>query len=147
MIYIASPEEYLGELLYLQPVYGWGWGRYDGGSSREDHAPIATPSSFSVRVRYILGFKMDGRGGARNVVVGVVELAGHPFDHYWVACSNRLHWRHDFVGRLCLHWDLWLAPSRPHGQVPDRPTGAPAYVGNGILAESRAYIEARFGGG
>ena len=133
---VILPEEYIGQLLYVKPKYGWGWVRHDAPAISLSHAQVQELGGFQVRVRFLFGGRRYLRG-----LVGVVEQESHPLDGSWLGGYPRGAGEYNFTDRLAKYWDLHIGPSAPRGQEPILPTGFPVWAGHGIVAESADYIQ------
>ncbi|MGI8549583.1 MAG: hypothetical protein ACR2PL_02130 [Dehalococcoidia bacterium] len=137
MAIVAPPEEYLGQLLYLRPGYGWGWRGADE-SERVDYAPIDAAGGCQVRVSRFFTWRGEVRG-----VVGKVEQPGHIFHNLWIVCGAMIKGEHDFTEHLCLRYDLELGLQEPgEEEWPCIAAGKRHYAGYGILSATEPHREA-----
>jgi hypothetical protein len=140
-----DPSLYIGELLYFQPMYGWGW------HYREPHADfvgfdfscVHDAGVFAIRVREFFEFEGELRG-----IIGTVEQPRHHFHGLWVASYTMQVGEYDFQENLCARCDVEMGPCRPTLETTTREDGVLvqwpefsiesfAYLGNGgMLGES-----------
>jgi len=80
----APPEEYVGQLLYLKAVGGWGWHGVDD-NEHIDNAFVVAAGGCHIRVLSFFSWHNEVRG-----VIGKVEEAGHIFDGLWIVCAECL---------------------------------------------------------
>jgi hypothetical protein len=90
---------YIGQILEVRPIYGWGWTR-----NVEEPAP---PSKFWIRLSRLWSYQGERRGG-----VGQVQQPHHPFDGFWVVFSTRHAGTFNFADRPA-HYNVTIGPNVP----------------------------------
>lgn len=103
---VQGSERYIGQLLLVRPIYGWGWGEsYMEGTKKKERS-IDVPSPFHVRVERLWSFQDVRRG-----VVARVEEPNCSFNGYWVTLSTRHEgsYRFDEVN----HYNITLDADEP----------------------------------
>ena len=145
----TSCTEYIGKLLFVLPIVGYGWCQVDPSAPADQPGgAIDTPQPFHAR---LLEFQyLDGKiaGG-----IGTVEESGHPLDKEWVAFCIR--------DRGTDMYDLTTNPGKYNvGIGKNRPTikidldipmpqwmrfeGPPIASGFGFIAESETRIKEKY---
>ena len=137
MLDIATPERYVGGLLYLKPGYGWGWRCTDGDAPPAglNYDIVDQAGPFRIRVNRFFVFRDEVRG-----IVGTVEQEGHFLNGYWAACGEMSAGVHNFTDQLSIRCDLSIGPAEPSGEWPMVRSCSPIYDGYGILAEDEDAI-------
>ena len=133
-----SCAEFVGRVLVVRPVYGWGWRSDARALGPDDFGPIDAEGSIAFRVSELL----DWRGELRHII-GRVESPHSLFAGLWITCAVMRAGMFDFVERICLRYDLSFGPLPPEGEWP-LATGSPRYEGYGVVAESAQIIEDYF---
>ena len=54
---LISSEEYVGTLVCVRPIYGWGWHRIDDLAAIVDYAPIYFAGDFAIQVEDVFSFR------------------------------------------------------------------------------------------
>jgi hypothetical protein len=80
-----SVESFLGELLELEPRYGYGW-------HEEIGTPAEMPGAFRVRLAWLWPFRGMRRGG-----VARIEMPGHCCDGMWLVFETRHEGQYNFT--------------------------------------------------
>ncbi|HEY0455809.1 MAG TPA: hypothetical protein VGE41_05505 [Verrucomicrobiae bacterium] len=123
-------ESYVGKLLIVSPIYGWGWTRLDEGAPSLDYAQVLQAGSFAVRVHEFFHFKEMLRGA-----IGLVEQPNHIFDKLWISLCTMSVGIYDFEQHLCPRMDVQMAP-----QQPARASGWPEFSTSALLINGYAHI-------
>lgn len=145
-----SCRSFVGRLVYVNPVYGWGWSRAD---IEDPEAALHTfgkeracPVPFHLRIHFFYEFQGKLKG-----TVGVIEEPGHLLDGFWAEFYPRVRGLWDFAEHLT-HYNIHIGPNKPVLPEPDSKeraswskfdfTGSPVWWGycNGIGA-SREIVE------
>jgi hypothetical protein len=136
---VITSEEYVGTLVCVRPIYGWGWHRIDDPSATVDYAQIHSAGSFKVKIEEVFSFDGELRG-----ITGQIHTPGHPFDEYLAVCGTMHAGEYNLRDRLCIRWDLEIGRGQPQGEWPQINSGGPIWGGYGIVAESEAMIDRWF---
>ena len=120
-----STFAFVGAILSVSPIYGWGW-------VGNPEAP-APPSPFRLRLRRIWSAFGERRGGG-----GVIEERGHPYDGTWVVFSTRHQGTFNFTTSPG-HYNLEICLAEPVENDKGWPvTGCDAHGYAEIVAASDA---------
>jgi hypothetical protein len=131
-----STESYIGKLLDVRPVHGYGWTENRLQGKAYSHRGIPPPESFRVRLARLWSFQgVDRRGG-----VGRVETPGHPLNGMWLTFSTRHEGRFNFADRPGYYnVDLsTVEPTEDRMGWPVAPQTAPSEVAYQGWAEIRS---------
>lgn len=84
-----SCEQYIGSLLSIKPIYGWGW----HGNKEEPDAP----EEFNTRLERLFWSERENirRGG-----VGKVESPGHIYDNHTIIFDIRNYGDYNFTDKI-----------------------------------------------
>jgi len=130
-----SCKSYLGSLVAVKPVYGWGWSRLDAPEIPVPAEVNGVPRSFHCRIKDFFYFQGELRGA-----VGSIEEQGHIYDGLWIIFSTRVVGIHNFTD-LLPHCDVQIGPVVPAGEWPEFTSGSPIVNGYGFVGASLRCIE------
>jgi hypothetical protein len=120
-----NTERFVGKLLEVLPVHGYGWTVNRLKGNAYSHKAIVPPEPFRVRLARLWSFEgVERRGG-----VGRVETSGHILDGMWMTFSTRHAGLYDFTDRLA-HYNVDIStvepteqrmgwPVAPEGELPE----------------------------
>jgi hypothetical protein len=130
-----SCKSYVGSLVAVKPVWGWGWSRLDAPEVPVPAEVNGVPRPFHCRVKDFFCFQDELRG-----VIGKVEGSGHIYDGLWVVFSTRVVGTYNFTDRLP-YCDVQLGSVMPVGEWPEFTSGSPIVNGYGFVGASLRHIE------
>ena len=133
---VTLPGEYIGRLLYLEPIDYSRWRHSDDANNSIEFAQAQTLGGCHIRVKY---FSTLYRGNSWRAIVGKVEQPGHLLNGLWISCSVNYRGYFDFSGRLRKSW-CRVGPERPAAPKFYIPSGFPFYEGAGVVAENELLI-------
>jgi hypothetical protein len=90
-------ENYVGAILEVHPVYGWGWL-----GNKEEPNP---PSDFKMRLISLWSREDKRRGG-----IGVIEDEGHEYNGWTVIFSTRHQGTFNFIDKIG-HYNITITQS------------------------------------
>ncbi|MHC4552681.1 MAG: hypothetical protein ACYSUT_07940 [Planctomycetota bacterium] len=90
-------ENYIGALLEVHPVYGWGW-------SGNDEEPNP-PSKFTIRLNSLWSRDNKRRGG-----IGIIEDEKHKYNGWTVIFSTRHYGTFNFTDKIG-HYNIRITQS------------------------------------
>jgi hypothetical protein len=142
-----SCNSYLGGLVAVKPVYGWGWSRLDAPEIPVPAEVNGVPRPFHCRIQDFFYFRGELRGAT-----GRIEESGHTYDGLWAVFYTRLVGTYDFTNNLP-HCDIQIGPGVPVGEWPEFGHGSPivngyCFVGASLMRiiENHARMLAKAGG-
>jgi hypothetical protein len=131
----ASCQSYVGSLIAVKPVYGWGWTRHDAPEIPVPDEVNGVPHRFHCRVIEFFYFRDQLRGA-----VGKVEEPGHLYGGLWIVFSTRVVGIYNFTDRVP-YCDLQIGTVAPAGEWPEFNSGSPIVNGYGFVGASLRHIE------
>ena len=129
-----SCNSYLGSLVAVKPIYGWGWYRLDAPEIPVPAEVNGVPRPFHCRIKDFFYFQGELRGA-----VGAIEEPGHIYDGFWVVFYTRLVGIYTFTDSLP-HCDVQVGSVMPVGEWPEFTSGSPIVSGYGFVGESLRHI-------
>ena len=90
-------ENYVGCILEVRPVYGWGW----FGNKEEPYAP----PSFKMRLNSLWSHENKRRGG-----IGIIEDESHEYNGWTVIFSTRIYGTFNFSDKIG-HYNITITQS------------------------------------
>jgi len=132
-----SCKRYLGSLIVVKPVYGWGWLRLDAPEIPVPAEINGVPRPFHCRIKDFFYFQDELRGAAGNI-----EEVGHTYDGFWVIFSTRVIGTYNFTDNLP-YCDIQVGSTTPVllGEWLEFTSGSPIVNGYGFVGESLERIE------
>ena len=130
-----SCQAYLGSLVVVKPVYGWGWSRLDAPEIPVPAEVDGVPRPFHCRIRDFFYFRDELRGAT-----GRVEESGHVYDGLWVVFSTRMAGTYEFTDNPP-YCDVQIGSDTPVGEWPEFTSGSPIVNGFGYVGKSLRRIE------
>lgn len=130
-----SCKPYLGSLVAVKPVYGWGWSRLDAPEIPVPAEVNGVPRSFHCRIKGFFYFQHELRGA-----IGTIVEPQHLYDGLWSVFSTRWVGNYDFTDNLP-YCDLQIGSVIPVGEWPDFTSGSPIINGYCFVGESFRRIE------
>src|SRR5262245_20506540 len=126
---------FLGDLLVVKPVYGWGWSRLDAPEIPVPAEINGVPRPFHCRVREFFYFRNELRGA-----IGTIEESGHIYDRHCVIFWTRTIGMHNFIDSLP-YCNVEIGSVAPVGEWPEFRSGSPMINGYGIVGASLEHIK------
>jgi hypothetical protein len=118
-----STKEFIGQLLHVDPHYGYGWARVGEGLSVVVEEKFESVRPFNIRLLKLFSFDGELRGG-----VARVEEPGHKYDNNYVVFSTRHEGTFDFEKSIG-HYDISTGSVEPFGDWPLFPRDSPGVIG------------------
>ena len=125
-------SELIGQLLHVEPIYGWGWSRRGGDSTFVTDEELDAIQPFKIRLLSLFHFENKLRGG-----VGRVEEPGSQYHNYFVVFSTRNIGVYDLTEPIA-NYNVSIGSVAPSGDWPLFPQDSPGMSG---FAKTR-YTEA-----
>jgi hypothetical protein len=128
---------YLGRVIAVRPVYGWGWSRLDAPEIHVPNEIDGVPRPFHCRIKDFFYFKNELRGA-----VGNIEEAGHIYDDLWITFYTRVIGTHNFTDKLP-YCNIEIGPDKPViiEEWYNFTTGEPIVNGYCFVGETLKHIE------
>jgi hypothetical protein len=130
-----SCKSYLGSLVAVKPIYGWGWSRLDAPEIPVPAESNGVPRPFYCRLQDFFYFRGELRGAT-----GRIEESEHISDGLWCVFSTRLVGTYDFTDNLP-HCDIQIGSDVPTGEWPEFTSGSPIVNGYCFVGESLRHLE------
>jgi hypothetical protein len=127
---------YLGKLIAVKPVYGWGWSRLDAPETPVPDEINGVPYPFHFRIKDFFYFKNELTGA-----VGNIEEGGHTYNNLWAVFYTRASGTHNFTGKLP-YCDLQIGSTIPvlTGEWYEFTSSSPLVNGYCFVGESLKHI-------
>ena len=135
-----SCKSYLGNVIAVRPVYGWGWTRLDAPEISVPDEIDGVPYPFHCRIKELFYFENELRGA-----VGNIEEVGHIYDSLWLVFYDRVSGTFNFTDNLP-YCNLQIGSTMPtlmstlHGEWHEFTSGSPIVNGYCFVGESLKHI-------
>src|SRR5262245_13087994 len=126
-----STEYYLGRIVALRPVYGWGWASSDASPAQINSVPLP----FHCRIQQFFSFQKECRGA-----VALIEEPEHIYDRLWAIFYTRVSGAFDFIHQLP-YCNLEIGAEAPSGEWPEFRSDSTVVSGYCFVGESLRHIE------
>jgi hypothetical protein len=124
---------YKGRIVWIKPIYGWGWSRLDltGPTSAVDYSTVERAGLLSCRIEEFFETKSQLQG-----FIGRLEESATVFSASWIVATVMAEGLYDFTENLGSRYDLELGNNSPTGDPPHIRSNEPVYGGFGIVGDS-----------
>lgn len=124
---IVNQKEIKGMMLYVYPIYGWGWTDFND--------TIEPPDNFYIKVA-----KTKKSLFTVNGISGQIESENHGYNSYYIEADLRYPGRYNFTNRIG-NYNIWIS-DQPINKIESQKNTNQKYIyGYGFIGEEQFVID------